>query len=82
MLALHIFIALASLIFAGAALVRPSQKIVAVGYGFIISTIASGTVLLLLGYSALHVCAAGFVYSLVAISMVAMAQKRLATFDV
>lgn len=77
MLIVHMVIAIMSLIAAGIVLMRPSSKLLTISYGLIASTIVSGGALILLGSSLLHVCAAGFVYSVVAVSMVAVARKRL-----
>jgi len=77
MLVLHIIIALTSLAAAVLALARPSQKIVHANYALIAGTLLSGTVLVMQGYSLLHMCSAGLAYSLLTMTMVLVAQKRV-----
>jgi hypothetical protein len=77
MLVVHIIIALTSLAAAVLALARPSQKIVHANYALIAGTLLSGTVLVMQGYSLLHMCSAGLAYSLLTMTMVLVAQKRV-----
>ena len=79
MLALHVVIALASLVAAGYVLARPSQNILHLNYSLIASTIMSGVALVFFGYSAIHICVAGIIYSTIAVAMATLAQKRLAS---
>lgn len=78
MLILHIIIAISSFALAAGLLVKPVQKLLSVNYGLIAATIATGAILVVQGYSALHVCAMGLVYTLVMIVMSAVARRRLA----
>lgn len=76
MLTLHIIIAIASLVAASIALVRPSKSLLNANYGLVVATLGSGTVLIAMGYSALHMCIAGFVYTALSIALVVFAKKR------
>lgn len=77
MLVVHIIIALTSLAAAVFALTRPSQKIVHANYALIASTLLSGAALVVQGSSLLHMCSAGLAYSLLSMTMVFVAQKRV-----
>lgn len=79
MLILHIIIAIASFVLAAGLLVKPMQKLLSVNYGLIAATIVTGTILVVQGYSALHVCAMGMVYTLVMMAMSVVARQRLAS---
>jgi len=59
----HIIIAVSSLIVASIVFFKPSIKRVGTSYGFIIATVASGTLLLVLNPSnILHTCLSGLGY--------------------
>ncbi len=80
---IHVIIALTSIIVASVGLFRPSIKKFAVSYGFILATVASGTVLLVVNPSnILHTCLSGLGY-LTIVSLVTIAShvrmRRLAT---
>lgn len=77
MLVLHIIIALTSLAAAVLALARPSQKTLHANYVLIASTLLSGAALVVQGSSLLHMCSAGLAYSLLTMTMVLVAQKRV-----
>ncbi len=69
----HIIIALASVLFSSITFFKPSMKRLAVGYGLIIGTIASGTVLIVTSSaSILHACISGLVYT-TAVTLVTIA---------
>jgi hypothetical protein len=60
----HIIIALASVLFSSLTFFTPSIKKLAIGYGLILGTIASGTVLIVTASaSILHACISGLVYT-------------------
>ena len=62
-LLIHIIIAVSSLIVASIVFFKPSIKRVAASYGFIVATVASGTLLLVLNPSnILHTCLSGLGY--------------------
>ncbi|MGH7218682.1 MAG: hypothetical protein ACREGE_04545 [Candidatus Microsaccharimonas sp.] len=72
-LLIHIITALASVLFSSLTFFKPSMNKLAIGYGLIIGTIASGTVLIVTASaSVLHACVAGLVYT-TAITLVTIA---------
>lgn len=72
-LLVHIIIAVLSLVVASIVFFVPSIKRVAVSYGFIIATVASGTALLILNPSnILHTCLSGLGY-LTVVTMITIA---------
>lgn len=65
-LLLHILIAISSLGLATFIYFKPSIKGIAVSYGFIVATVASGTALLIMNpASLLHTCFSGLFYTTV-----------------
>lgn len=78
MLLIHIIIALSSVIFASALLVRPTQRKMYVNYAFIVATIATGTDLVLTTHvDMLHTCVSGLAYLSVVAALSIMARYRL-----
>ena len=70
---IHIMIALASLGVATATLFTPTVKRLAISYGLIVATVASGTALLIINPSnLLHTCLTGLFY-LTVVSIVTIA---------
>lgn len=77
MLILHIIIAISSFVLAAGLLVKPVQTLLSVNYSLIAATIMTGTALVVQGYSALHVCAIGLVYTVMMITISIVARRRL-----
>ena len=66
LLTIHIVIALLSLVVTSAVFFVPTIKRIALSYGFVIATVASGTALLIVNpTSILHVCLSGLFYTTV-----------------
>lgn len=82
MLILHIIIAISSFLLALGLLVRPVQKLLSVNYGLISATIVTGIILIAQGYSALHVCVMGLIYTVAMVAMSAVSRRRIVTQDV
>jgi len=78
-LILHIIIALASIGVASFTYFKPSVKRLAVSYGFIVATVASGTYLVIAAQaSILHACLSGLFYTTV-VSIITIATHVRAT---
>ncbi|CAN5375555.1 hypothetical protein BH10PAT4_BH10PAT4_3490 [soil metagenome] len=80
---IHVIIAVSSIVVASIGLFRPSVKKFAISYGFVLATVASGSVLLVVNPSnILHTCLSGLGY-LTIVSLVTIAShvrmRRLAT---
>lgn len=70
---LHVIIALISLVFASLTFFKPTIKRLAISYGFIVATVASGTVLIVsLSSGMLHSCLTGLFY-LTVVSIITIA---------
>lgn len=78
MLILHIIIAISSFLLAAGLLVKPVQKVLTINYLLIGATMFTGKLLVVQGYSALHVCSAGLVYTLAMIALTMVVRRRLA----
>lgn len=75
----HIVIALSSIIFASAALARPSWTKMNINYGFIAATIATGTYLIVtMHINMLSTCATGLAYLAIVAVLSALAHRKLA----
>lgn len=75
---IHVIIALTSIIIASVGLFRPSLRTFAISYGFIIATVASGTVLLVSSPShILQSCLSGLGYITVVSIMTIASHVRL-----
>ncbi len=82
----HIIIAVSSIVLASIVFFKPSIKRFAASYGFIIATVASGTLLLVLNPSnILHTCLSGLFYVTV-VSIITIAShvraRKLAQQDI
>ena len=82
-LLIHIAIALSSIVISSIVFFMPSIKKLAVSYGFVVATVASGTALLIANPSSiLHTCLSGLFYITV-VSLVTIAThvriRRVAT---
>lgn len=77
MIFLHIVIAFASLGLAGLLLAKPSQSLIKINVGLIGATVTTGAVLAVQGYSILHLCTAGLIYTTIAAGLTLAARKRL-----
>jgi disulfide bond formation protein DsbB len=77
---IHVVIALTSLIVATIACITPSRRKIRLSYTLVASTLASGTYLVVSTHSPLvSSCETGLIYTAVAVSAIALAQRRLAT---
>lgn len=73
----HIVIAIISLIIAVALFVRPSQTLVKLELGLIAGTLISGTALLFLGASLLHLCVSGLLFTSLSVAAVVVSVRRM-----
>lgn len=80
MLMLHILIALSSIVVASLLLLGPSEGKLKLSYGLILSTLSSGTLLIILNPEyAMRGCLAGLLYTTAVTALTVIARSRLAT---
>lgn len=79
MLVLHIIIAMASLVWATIAYVRPSGNKLRISYAFTGATLATGTLLVVMDHSVLvQACTSGLAYLAISLSATALTHRKLA----
>lgn len=79
-LILHIVVALSSVAYSTYMLFGPSDRKLRVSYALLVSTIVSGTYLVILHPAIMaHACMSGLVYSTVVVGMIAVARRKLAS---
>jgi len=77
MIILHIIIALLSLIFAGAALVRPSVRQIKIVGASTIATLATGVVLIAQGANILHMCLSGLLFTSLTVAAMSLSLRAV-----
>lgn len=79
MLLVHIFIALASIVYATYTFFRPTVAAIQVSYAFIAATIGTGTLLIIFSHAnVLHTCLAGLAYTAGVSHLLMAARRKLA----